>query len=141
MHTEHLQNVRPSWVAFGWFIGAAVTAFLLFALIAVGLVDAGGEGGGFWVLLAMFLGFVAAGWFTGVRTGEAPILHAVGIGLFSLVVWFLANLLLGEPLGAETWGATSPAFASGVVLLQIFAAALGGRIATRSARAATAPGV
>jgi ABC-type multidrug transport system permease subunit len=139
MHTEHLQNVRPSWVAFGWFIGAAMTAFLLFALIAVGLVDASGEGGSFWVLLALFAGYVAGGYLTGARVGLAPILHAVGIGLFSVVVWFLANLVFGEPLGADTWGGLAPEFTAGVVILQIFSAAVGARLGSRQTRAASVP--
>lgn len=140
MHTEHLQNVRPSWVAFGWFIGAAVTSLVLFALIAVGIIDgSGSDGGGFWVLLALFLGFAAAGYFVGVRTGAAPILHSVGIGLFSIVVWFLANLLAGELLDTSTWTSLSPAFAAGVVLLQIVSAAVGARIGSRAARAAGVP--
>ncbi|HEU0054063.1 MAG TPA: hypothetical protein VFQ39_12845 [Longimicrobium sp.] len=136
MHTEHLQNVRPSWVAFGWFVGAAVTAFLLLALIATGLLDdSSGQANSGWVLVAMFIGFVAAGYLAGGRVGAAPILHAVGIGLFSLVVWFLANLFLGEPLGATTWS-TSPTLGVGAVLLQIVAAAIGGRLGSREARAA-----
>ncbi|HEX8691942.1 MAG TPA: hypothetical protein VF746_05965 [Longimicrobium sp.] len=138
MHTEHLQNVRPSWVAFGWFLGAAVTSALLIALIAVGLVDRTGDGGGPWVLLAMFLGFAAGGYFVGARVGAAPILHAVGIGLFSIVVWFLANLLFGETFDAETWNSLSPAFTAGLLLLQMVAAALGARVGSREARAARA---
>jgi len=139
MHTEHLQNVRPSWVAFGWFLGAAVTSALLIALIAVGLVDAVETGAGeLWALPAMFLGFAAGGYFVGARVGAAPILHAVGIGLFSIVVWFLANLLFGEALDAETWSSLSPAFTAGLLLLQIVAAALGARVGSREARAATA---
>lgn len=141
MHTEHLQNVRPSWVAFGWFIGAAVTSLLLIAMIAVRVINGTGtDGGGFWVLLAMFLGFAAGGYFVGARVGAAPILHAVGIGLFSIVVWFLANLLFGEALDAETWNALSPAFTAGLLLLQIGSAAVGARIGSREARAASAPG-
>ncbi|HYJ79261.1 MAG TPA: hypothetical protein VEW03_06660 [Longimicrobiaceae bacterium] len=140
MHTEHLQNVRPSWVAFGWFIGAAATSLVLFALIAVGIIDgSGGDGGGIWVLLALFLGFAAAGYFVGVRTGAAPILHSVGIGLFSIVVWFLANLLAGELLDESTWTSLAPAFAAGVVLLQIVSAAVGARIGSRASRATAGP--
>ena len=32
MHTEHLNNVRPGVVAFGWFVSAAVTSMIVIAL-------------------------------------------------------------------------------------------------------------
>ncbi len=124
MHTEHLQNVRPSWVAFGWFAAAAVAGLALVALISVGLVPSHAESGGGWVLLAAAVGFFSGGWLVGWRTGAAPVLHGVGIGLFSLVVWFLANLL-AQLFGFAEWSALSPTVTAGVLLLQI-AAAVGG---------------
>ncbi len=130
MHTEHLENVRPSWVAFGWFIGVAVMSAILFALAAVGIVARAGEIGLGWVLLAVFAGFLVGGYLTGVRVRAAPILHAVGIGLFSVVVWFVANLVAGETLNAADW-TVAPASAAGAVLFQIIAAAIGAGIATR----------
>lgn len=140
MHTEHLQNVRPTWVAFGWFLGAAAFSLVFFALVAVGLLqDDGGAGGGIWILMAMFLGFMAGGYFTGLRVGAAPILHGVAIGLFSVVVWFVANLVAGETLDASAWSSLAPEFAAGVILLQIFAAAMGARIGSRSSRLASRP--
>ncbi|HEX5725079.1 MAG TPA: hypothetical protein VFX98_06410 [Longimicrobiaceae bacterium] len=139
MHTEHLQNVRPSWVAFGWFIGAAVFSLLTLAMIAAGILDTEGArpADAFWLLLAMFLGYMVGGYFTGARVGAAPILHAVGIGLFSVVFWFVVNVA-GEPFGGDAWRSLSPAFFAGVILLQIFSAATGARIGSRAARAATA---
>ncbi|MBV9773896.1 MAG: hypothetical protein JO040_08095 [Gemmatimonadetes bacterium] len=124
MHSEHLQNVRPSWVAFGWFVAAAVTGLVLLALAAVGIVHPAAETGGAWVFLAVLVGFLAGGWVVGWRTGSAPILHGVGIGLFSLVIWLLANLLAGA-LHLTDWTALSPTVAAGVLLLQIVAAAAG----------------
>ena len=129
MHSEHLENVRPSWVAFGWFIGVAVMSAILLALAAVGIVARAGEIGLGWVLLAVFVGFLAGGYLTGMRVRAAPILHAVGIGLFSVVVWFVANLVAGETLNAAEWS-VAPASAAGAVLFQIAAAAIGARIAT-----------
>ena len=58
------------------------------------------------------------------------ILHAVGIGLFSVIVWFVANLIAGETLDAAEWS-VAPASAAGAVLFQIAAAAIGARIATQ----------
>jgi hypothetical protein len=133
MQTEHLQNVRPSWVAFGWFAAAAVSGFALVGLSAVGVLDPTGESGGGWVLLGVLVGFFCGGWLVGWRTGEAPVLHGVGIGLFSLVVWFLANLLAGL-LDAAEWTGLNPTVAVAALLLQIGAAVFGpgtGRITMR----------
>jgi hypothetical protein len=129
MHSEHLENVRPSWVAFGWFVGVAVMSLLLIALISVGIIPRGGEIGLGWVLLTVGVGFLAGGYLTGMRTRAAPILHAVGIGLFSVVFWFVANLIAGATLQAAEWKVPA-ASAAGAVLFQIIAAALGARLAT-----------
>jgi hypothetical protein len=137
MHSEHLGNVRPGAVALGWFIAAAVTSLAVFAMIAVGLLSRDGHGGTVWGLLATAAGFFAGGWFVGMRTGRAPILHAVAIGLFSLLVWLLVNLLPGQMLDAESWD-VGAAYAAGLILLQIVAAAIGGRLGSRDARRASA---
>lgn len=137
MHNEHLENVRPSWVAFGWFIGVAVMSAILIGLIAIGFVPRTGEIPLGWVLLAVFIGFLVGGYLTGVRVRAAPILHAAGIGLFSVVVWFVANLVAGEALNSAAWQ-VPPASAAGAVLFQVLAAAIGARIATRGVRAAAA---
>jgi hypothetical protein len=139
MHTEHLQNVRPGWVFFGWFVSVAVVSLILLALIAVGLLSADAAAGeAAWGLAAIAAGFLMGGWLTGARVGLAPILHGVGIGLVSLLLWFAANLLFGETLGATTWDDGSPAFHAGMLLLQIAAAATGARIGSRGFRAAPA---
>jgi hypothetical protein len=136
MHTEHLNNVRPGAVAFGWFVSAAVTSLIVIALIAVGLLSREGTGGTGWGLLATFVGFFAGGWYVvGMRTGRAPILHAVAMGLFSLVLWLLVNLVPGQALHADSWN-VGAAYGAGLILLQMVAAAVGGRIASREARAA-----
>ena len=139
MHSEHLSNVRPGAVALGWFIAAAVTSLAVFAMIAVGLLSRDGHGGTVWGLLATAVGFFAGGWFVGMRTGRAPILHAVAIGLFSLLVWLVVNLLPGQLLDAESWD-VGAAYGAGLILLQIVAAAVGGRLGSRDARGASADG-
>ncbi|HEX2094543.1 MAG TPA: hypothetical protein VHG28_19215, partial [Longimicrobiaceae bacterium] len=116
MHTEHLQNVRPSWVAFGWFAAAAVTGLALVALSALGILHPTADSGGVWVLLAVLVGFFSGGWLVGWRTGEAPVLHGVGIGLFSLVVWFASNLL-ASALGFAEWTGLNATLTAGVLLL------------------------
>ncbi|HEU4558847.1 MAG TPA: hypothetical protein VFS20_13395 [Longimicrobium sp.] len=134
MHTEHLTNVRPGMVGFGWFISAAITSLIVIGLIAVGVLGRDGLGGTGWGLLAIAAGFFAGGWYVGMRTGRAPILHAVAMGLFSLLLWLLLNLVPGELLGADSWN-VGAAYGAGLILLQIAAAAVGGRIASRDARA------
>jgi hypothetical protein len=133
MHTEHLNNVKPGRVAFGWFVSAAVTSLIVIAMIAVGVLSRDGVGGTGWGLLATALGFFAGGWYIGMRAGRAPILHAVGIGLFSLVLWLLLNLIPGQALNADSWN-VGGTYGAGLILLQIVAAAIGGRIASRDAR-------
>lgn len=137
MHTERLGNVRPGTLLLGWFISAAVVSLAVFALIAVGLLNREGTGGTAWGLLATAIGFMAGGWYIGWRAGAAPILHAVGLALVSLVVWLLVNLIPGALLDSESWS-VGGAYAAGLLLLQIVAAAIGGRIASREARAASA---
>lgn len=130
MRTDRLRNVRPTWVAFGWFAAAAVTGLALVVLISVGLLPSGAEHGGGWVMAAVVAGFFSGGWLVGWRTGAAPVLHGVGIGLFSLVVWLLVNLL-GESLGLSDWQALTPQVAAAVLLLQVAAAVAGAWYGTR----------
>lgn len=126
MHTEHLENVRPSWVAFGWFISFAVTALTLFVLIFLGVLGTHETAGEGWVALSFVVGFAVGGFFATARTRAAPILHGIGIGLFSLVVWFAVNLFLGEPTEETAWRDLSPGFGAGLLILQIAAAVAGG---------------
>ena len=133
MHAEQLRNVRPGMVALGWFIAAAVTSLAVFAMLAVGLLNRDGHGGTLWGLLATAAGFFAGGWFVGMRTGRAPILYAIAIGLFSLLVWLLVNLLPGRWLDAESWD-VGAGYAAGLILLQIVAAAIGGRLGAPTGR-------
>jgi hypothetical protein len=132
MHSEHLNNVRPGTVALGWFIGAAVTSLVVFAMIAIGLLSRDGHGGTGWGLIATAAGFFAGGWFASRRDGSAPILHAVAIGLFSLLLWVVVNLLPGAALRAESWD-VGAGYVGGLVLLQIVAGAIGGRFGAPAA--------
>lgn len=124
MHSEHLQNVRPTWVAFGWFAAAAVTGLALVILISLGLLPHATFGGEGWVVLAFAVGFFSGGWLVGWRTAEAPILHGVGIGLFSLVAWLLINLV-ADAAGLAGWTALSPSATAAALLLQVAAAVAG----------------
>ena len=137
MHTEHLQNVESSWVVFGWFIGAAIFSVLLMGMILLGLVHDDAPTSA-WVLIAIFLGYLGGGFVIGMRTGAAPILHAVGVGLVSLVFWLIANLV-ADGIDADTWRNTAPEWVVGGILLQIVATWLGAHLASREARAESRP--
>jgi hypothetical protein len=137
MHSEHLTNVRPGTVGLAWFIGVAATALAVFALIAVGLLRSDGTGGTGWGLLALAAGFLAGGWFAGWRAGAAPILHAVAMGLFSLLFVTVLNVVVDSTLGVASWE-LSAGYVAGLILLQITAAAIGARWGSRDARRASA---
>lgn len=137
MHTEHLENVEPSWVIFGWFIGAAVSSLVLMAMFLVGLVSEESGSGG-WALLAVIAGSLAGGFVIGMRTGAAPILHAVCVGLVTLVVWLAFNIL-AAPLGASTLRETSPSWVIGGILLQMLATWGGAHLASAEARRESRP--
>ncbi|HEX6909629.1 MAG TPA: hypothetical protein VF142_04525 [Longimicrobium sp.] len=134
MHTEHLQNVRPAGVLFGWFVSVAVVSLIALLLAATGLGPEGTTGGALLGVLAIALGFGLGGWFIGARLGVAPILHAVAIGFVSVLVWFLANLLAGETVADSAWVSGSEAYYAGLLLLQIVAAAVGALIGSRRQR-------
>ena len=76
--------------------------------------------------LGWHLGVFAAGLFIGFRWTEAPILHGVALAFTSILVWFLANLLVPDPLGGEGRGFGSPRVVLGLILLQLVSAVGGG---------------
>lgn len=138
MHTEHLQNLKPSWVLFGWFVSVAVVSLIALVLAAAGLADPDGSSMGVWGVMVIGVGFFLGGLVTGARVGAAPILHGVSMGIVSLLVWFFANLAFGESLDAETWGEDSEAFYAGLLILQMAVAILGAHYGSRQQRRATA---
>lgn len=138
MHSEHLQNLKPSWVLFGWFVSVAVVSLIALVLAAMGMTDPDGSSMGLWGVIAIGVGFFLGGLVTGAKVGAAPILHGVSMGIVSLLVWFIANLAFGEALDAETWGEGSPAFYAGSLILQMAAAAVGAHFGSRQQRRATA---
>jgi hypothetical protein len=140
MHTEHLENVKLGRVGFGWFVSVSITGVLFFLFIALGVLEPAVSTANLWMVGAIVAGFYGGGWYTGYRAGAAPILHGVGIGLFSLLVWFLANLL-GQMVQAAAWNDPPLGFAAGALLLQMAAAAAGAWRASSGARAAARPSV
>lgn len=125
IHSEHLENVRPGWVASGWLVSVAITSLIVIVLASLGLVTAGDEAdGGLWGVVSIALGFWTGGVFTGYRALRAPILHGIGIGLTSLIAWALLNVLIA-PTRLLGWQALTPALTSALMLVQMAAAVAG----------------
>lgn len=123
MHTEHLQNVRSTRVFTGWLVAIAVTSLLVLAFAGTGVLSGGAEYVG--TLIAVIVGFWAGGFFAGFRAIEAPILHGVGIGLTSLVVWAALNVVVAVAFDGIGWTGLTPSLAVGLMLAQIAAAVVG----------------
>jgi hypothetical protein len=119
MKSEHLSNLHPGWVVGGWLVAIAVTALIYLGGIGLGLVPADDEAA-VWVSISIVVGFFAGGFFVGLRWAEAPILHGMAITLFSVLIWFVTQLL-GEPVSTQ-----SLTTALGLILLQLVASVGGG---------------
>lgn len=133
MHTEHLQRVRIGVVALAWFIGVCVASAIVFVVMALDLVDADSTIADRLEMSAVALGFFTAGMYAGLRAREAPILHGIFIALFSMVVWFVFNLLSAVLSQDSEWTALTPNFTVALMLVQVGAAVLGARWGYRTA--------
>jgi hypothetical protein len=133
MHTEHLQRVRLGVVALAWFIAVCAASAIIFVVFALGLVEADSRIAERLEMSAIALGFFTGGLFAGLRAREAPILHGIGIALFSMVVWFLFNVLSTILFPGSEWTALTPNFTVALMLVQIGAAVLGARWGYRTA--------
>ena len=135
---ESVRSVRAGWIGFGWFIAVAVTSRVLMGMIWLGMIRAEAPTEGLGVALALLVGFFLAGFFVGTRVNAAPILHGVGMGLFSVIAWLALNLFAGEATDAAAWNAISSGVALGLLVLQTAAAVAGARAGVRFARRASA---
>jgi hypothetical protein len=133
MRTEHLQNLRLNWVITGWLVAVAVSAFLVLSLAGLGLLGADPATDALWAVVTVAIGFWFGGLFIGFRTTEAPILHGVGIGLTSLVAWFLVNVFVNVPFGEPRWQGLDPTLTAAILLEQIVAAVAGAWVGHRIA--------
>jgi len=127
MHTEHLQNVRWRVVVVAWLIAVAVASLLIIVVVGLNLVDPDSATGTRIAIAAIALGFFAGGLFAGIRASSAPMLHGIVIGLLSLVVWFVLNVITAVVFPNFGWQALTPNLAVGLVLVMIVAAVLGAR--------------
>ena len=139
MHTEHLSNVSPMPIVIGWIVAAAVTSGLVFLLTAAGLMTPEGAPTA-WAVGTVAVGFFVGGYLTGTRDIEAPILHGIGIGLMTLIVWFVLNMLASLFVD-ETGNGLPASVTAGLLLLQMGAAVAGAWVADRRAlRGESLPG-
>lgn len=126
MHTEHLQNVRAGRVLMAWLIAIAITSLVTLALVAFGpMTEDASAANTAWSTVAVIAGFSAGGFWVGFRALEAPVLHAFGIGITSLVVWFLLNVVGKLFFPSFEWPSMTPELAVGLLLAQFAAAAVG----------------
>lgn len=125
-------SIRPSWVAFGWFIAASVTGLVLFAAMAAGLADPA-AGGSTWTLLAVVVGFAAGAFLTVRRAADSPIAHGLAIGGFSLVAWIVANVIGILVAGTRVWESLSLPETVVLLLVQVAAATVGAWLGRRRA--------
>jgi hypothetical protein len=135
---ESVRSVRPGWIGFGWFIAAALTSLLLFVMTALQMIRPEAPTEGMGVAISLLVGFLVAGFFVGTRVNAAPVLHGLGMGLFSVAVWLGLNLFVGEGLGGAAWDSISAGVAAGLLALQTAAAVVGARAGVRFARRASA---
>lgn len=126
--------MRWNWIGFGWFIAVALTSLVLLVLEAAGLIEAGGAAETLWVAFALVIGFLVVGAFVGSRVAAAPLMHGLGMGLFSVLAWLLVNIFVGEPLGETTWRSLNASTFVALLTLQIVSAVVGTRIGVRWAR-------
>lgn len=134
MHTEHLQNVHPVRVLAGWLVSIAVTSVVVFGLIVLGIMGAEPRQDWTWAVMAVAVGFLVGGWFTGFRTLEAPILHGVALGFTTLLAWAVLNLVVAVSFRESQWSAMTASTAIAVLFTQVVAAVAGCWIGTRRAR-------
>jgi len=136
---ESIRSVRPSWVAFGWFVAAAITSLVLLAMDAFGMMTGEERTESLWVAVALVVGFTLSGFLVGTRVVAAPVLHGVAIGVFSLVAWVAINLFVGEPTGETTWRDLDARTLGGLLVLQAVAAVVGTRLGVRWRRRPALP--
>lgn len=126
MHTEHLQNVGGGKVVAGWLVAVALASLVALALVGTGVItEETTTMNTLWSVLAVVAGFFGGGFFTGFRALEAPILHAAGIGMMSLIAWFVLNAVTALFFPAWTWPSLTPQLAVGLLFAQFIAAMIG----------------
>lgn len=131
MHTEHLQNVKPVTVVASWLVAVAVTSLILLSLVGLNLIDADSPSTRA-AMAAVAFGFIAGGAFAGMRARQAPILHGIAIGLFSLVAWFVLGIMTQTLFNGTSWDLTRDLTIT-ALMVQIICSIIGARLGYRYA--------
>jgi hypothetical protein len=131
MHTEHLQNVRPTTVVVSWLVAVAVTSLIMLALVGLNLIEPDSPNTRA-AMAAVAFGFIVGGAFAGMRAAQAPILHGVAMGLFSLLAWFVLGLLSESLSNGTSWDLTRDLTITAVIV-QIICSIVGARLGYRYA--------
>lgn len=134
---ESVRSLRPGWIAFGWFIAAALTSLILFVLTVMRVIRPEAPTEGVGVAVSLLTGFFVAGFFVGTRVNAAPVLHGLGMGLCTVAVWFVLNLFVGQGFGGGAWDAIDGGVAGALLGLQTAAAMVGARSGVRFSRRAS----
>lgn len=108
-------------------ISVGVASAIMFALLALNLIDPDSANATRAAIGAIAVGFFTGGLVVGIRVGAAPILHGVFIGVLSLLVWFVINVIAAAAFPSFGWQALTPNLAVAIVLIQIASAVVGAR--------------
>ena len=130
--TDSPRSLHPTWIAFGWFIAAALTSLFVLGLIALGIIGENASDESLWFGFALFAAFLVAGYFVGMRVARAPVIYGISMGAFSIIAWFALNLFLGEPTGETSWRSLDLRTTITLLLLQAIAAVIGVWLGVRS---------
>lgn len=126
MYREKLADLRPAWVAAGWLVAVAVSSLIgLVVAAAGGALGTETRADALWSIVIVAVGFWAGGFFTGFRALRSPVLHGVAIGLASLVVWLVLNLLIVVPFSPVRWEALTPTYSAALLVVQMASAVAG----------------
>lgn len=126
MHSEHLNNVRPGWLFFGWFVALSVASSVVLVVAALGLLGLSATVEALLVASAVALGWSAGGFVVGYQVAAAPLLHGTGMAVVSFVAWFALNLTVGGLTGdAGLWALIGTRSAALALLVQLVAGVLG----------------
>lgn len=123
-------------IGVAWMIAVGVASAIMFTLLALSLVDADSTNATRATIAAIAVGFFAGGLVAGLRVRAAPILHGLFIGLMSVPVWFVINVIASLAFPSFGWQALTPNLAAAIVLIQIASAIVGARSGYRKTSSA-----